>query len=294
MLAEGLARAYTLDEAFAQCRALALGHYENFTVASWLLPRWARPHMYCLYAYCRGVDDLGDEAGGDRLALLAEWEAELHRCYQGQARHPVFVALQETVRRFDIPPEPFLRLIEANRMDQRLSRYPTYDDLLHYCQCSANPVGHLVLYLFGYRDEERQRLADATCTGLQLANFWQDVWRDWEKGRIYIPLEDMELFGYSEEALARRQGNNNFRRLMAFEVERARQLFAQGLALVEKVDGRLRLDVRLFSLGGLAILDAIEAIDYDVLHRRPVLSKPKKAWLAARGLLPLPISVKGM
>jgi len=155
-------------------------------------------------------------------------------------------------------------------------------------------VGHLVLYLFGYRDEERQRLADATCTALQLANFWQDVWRDWQMGRIYIPLEDMERFGYGEEALAQRQCNESFRRLMAFEVELARHLFAQGLGLIDRVDGRLRLDLKLFSLGGLAVLDAIEAISYDVLHRRPTLSKAKKAWLVARGLLPLPISVKGV
>lgn len=293
MLAEGLIRTYTPEEAFAYCRALALRHYENFTVASWLLPPWARPHLYTLYAYCRGVDDLGDEAAGDRLALLDEWEGELGRCYQGRARHPVFVALQETVRRFDIPPEPFLRLIEANRMDQGFTRYPTYGDLLHYCQHSANPVGHLVLYVFGYRDRERQRLAGATCTALQLANFWQDVWPDWKRGRIYIPQEDMERFGYREEALGQRQCNESFRRLMAFELQRARQLFAQGLALIDRVDGRLRLDLKLFSLGGLAILDAIEAIGYDVLHQRPTLSRAKKAWLVLRGLLPLPISVKG-
>jgi squalene synthase HpnC len=294
VIAQGLAKTYMPEEAFAYCRSLAHSHYENFTVVSWFLPRWARPHMYAIYAYCRGVDDLGDEAGGDRLAQLTEWEAELERCYQGRPSHPAFVALQETVRRFDIPPEPFLRLIEANRMDQRIQRHPTYEDLLHYCRHSANPVGNLVLYLFGYRDEERQRLADATCTALQLANFWQDVWRDWEEGRVYIPLEDMERFGYSEEELARREYNQAFRALMAFQVARARQLFAQGLKLVDKVDGRLRLDLRLFTLGGLAVLDAIEAQDYDVLHRRPALSRARKARLVARGLLPLPIRVRGV
>lgn len=280
------------DEAFAYCRRLALGHYENFTVVTWLLPRDLWPHMYAIYAYCRGVDDLGDEADGDRLSLLDEWEAELRRAYEGRATHPVFVALQETIRRFDIPPEPFLRLIEANRMDQRQSRYPTYADLLHYCEHSANPVGHLVLYLFGYRDEERRRLADATCTGLQLANFWQDVSVDLEKGRIYIPLEDMARFGYSEGELLSRTFNESFRRLMAFEVARARELFAIGLGLADRVAGRLRLDIKLFNLGGLAILDAIEAIDYDVLHQRPVLSRRRKAWLALRGLLPLPVRVR--
>ncbi|MFQ6019524.1 MAG: squalene synthase HpnC [Dehalococcoidia bacterium] len=295
MIAQGLAtKTYTPEEGFAYCRALALSHYENFTVASWFLPRWARPHMYAVYAYCRGVDDLGDEASGSRMAQLDQWEAELHRCYQGRPSHPAFVALQETIRRFDIPPEPFIKLVEANRMDQRIQRYPTYDDLLHYCRHSANPVGHLVLYLFGYRDEERQRLADATCTALQLANFWQDARRDWEKGRVYIPLEDMRRFGYSEEELARGEHNRAFRDLMAFQVARARQLFAQGLPLIDRVDGRLRLDLRLFSLGGLAILDAIEAGDYDMLHRRPALSRAKKAWLVARGLLPPPIRVRGL
>ncbi|HXG42492.1 MAG TPA: squalene synthase HpnC [Dehalococcoidia bacterium] len=283
-----------LDEAFAYCRRVALGHYENFTVASWLLPRHLRPHMYVIYAYCRGVDDLGDEAAGDRLALLDEWEAELRRAYRGQARHPVFVALAHTVRQFEIPPEPFLKLIEANRMDQRQHRYPTYADLLHYCEHSANPVGHLVLYLFGYRDRERQRLSDSTCTGLQLANFWQDVSRDLDMGRIYIPLEDMAAFDYSEQDLLDRVYDDRFRRLMAFEVQRARRLFAEGLKLADMVAGRLRLDVKLFNLGGLAVLDAIEDIDYEVLRRRPTLSRARKALLALRGLLPIPVRVRGL
>jgi squalene synthase HpnC len=249
--------------------------------------------MYAVYAYCRGVDDLGDEAEGDRLALLDDWEGELRRCYDGSPRHPAFLALQETVRRFDLPQEPFLRLIEANRTDQRVSRYGTYGDLLAYCENSANPVGHLVLYLFGYRDEERQRLSDATCTALQLTNFWQDVRRDLDKGRIYIPLEEMERFGYSEGDLVEARCDNRFRDVMAVLVGRTRELFREGLRLIPKVRGRLRLDLRLFSLGGLAVLDAIEATDYDVLHQRPKLSRARKAWLALRGLLPLPVRVKG-
>ncbi len=272
--------------AFAYCRKVALRHYENFTVVSWLLPRRLRPHMYAVYAYCRGVDDLGDEAEGDRLALLDGWEEELWRAYEGRARHPVFVALQETIAQFGIPPEPFLKLIEANRMDQRRHRYETYQELLHYCDHSANPVGHLVLYLFGYRDEERRRLADATCTGLQLANFWQDVSVDLRKGRIYIPQEDMRAFGYSEEELLAGVCDDRFRRLMAMEVERARQLLREGMKLAAMVRGRLRLDVKLFNLGGLAILDAIEAIGYDVLHHRPTLSRAQKAMLAVRALMP--------
>lgn len=294
MIAEGATASSSLAGAYDHCRQLATSHYENFTVASWLLPRELRAHMYAVYAYCRGVDDLGDEAEGDRLALLYGWESELRRCYEGAPSSPAFVALQDTIRRFDIPPEPFLRLIEANRMDQRVSRYPTYGDLLGYCENSANPVGHLVLYLFGYRDEERQRLSDYTCTALQLTNFWQDVRRDLDKGRIYIPLEDMERFGYSEADLLSGRSDRRFRDLMAFEVARARELFRQGLALIPKVRGRLRLDLRLFSLGGLAVLDAIERIDYDVLHQRPKLSKARKAWLAIRGVLPLPVRVRGV
>ncbi len=293
MIAEGPARPYSLAEAFAYCRRLTTSHYENFTVASWLLPRALRPHLYTVYTYCRTVDDIGDEAEGDRLALLEDWEGQLRRCYDGSTRHPAFVALRETVRRFDVPLAPFLRLIEANRMDQRVNRYRTYDELLNYCQHSANPTGHIVLYLFGYRDEERQRLSDATCTALQLTNFWQDVQIDLDKGRIYIPLEEMERFGYGEADLLEGRFDGRFRDLMAFQVKRTRELFHRGLQLIPRVRGRARLDLRLFSLGGLAVLDAIEAIDYDVLHRRAKLSRARKAWLTVRGLMPLPLRVKG-
>lgn len=292
MIAEGPAKAYSLAKAYAYCQRLATSHYENFTVASWLLPHALRPHVHAVYAYCRSVDDLGDEAEGDRLALLDDWEAELRRCFDGDAQQPAFVALQETIRRFDIPPEPFLRLIEANRMDQRVNRYRTFTDLQAYCQNSANPVGHLVLYLFGYRDEERQRLSDSTCTALQLTNFWQDVRRDLGKGRIYIPLEEMERFHYSEEDLLAARFDGRLRDLMAFQVRRTRELFRSGLELIPRVRGRLRLDLRLFSLGGLAVLDAIEDIGYDVLNRSLKLSRARKALLALRGLLPLPISVR--
>ncbi|MCS7207926.1 MAG: squalene synthase HpnC [Dehalococcoidia bacterium] len=275
----------SLDEAYALCVCLARTHYENFTVGSWLLPRDKLRHVCAIYAFCRTVDDLGDEAQGDRLALLDEWEADLRRCYTDTPRHPYLKALQATIRTFDIPLTPFLKLIEANRLDQRHTRWPTYQDLLFYCDHSANPVGHLFLYLFGYRDAERQRLADATCTALQLTNFWQDVRRDWDKGRIYIPLEDMARFGYTEGDLAQGVVNDAFRRLMAFEVERTRALFQQGLALVEKVEGLVRLDIKLFSLGGLAVLDAIERQGYDTLTRRPVVSKPRKVWLLLKTLV---------
>lgn len=272
----------SLEEAYALCIRLARTHYENFTVGSWLLPKEKLRHVCAIYAFCRTVDDLGDEAQGDRLALLDAWEEDLRRCYGGTPRHPYLKALQATIQAFDIPITPFLKLIEANRLDQRHSRWPTFQDLLFYCDHSANPVGHLFLYLCGYRDAERQRLADATCTALQLTNFWQDVRRDWEKGRIYIPEEDMAHFGYTEGELARGIVNDAFRRLMAFEVERARALFRQGLPLVDKVEGIVRLDIKLFTLGGMAVLDAIERQGYDTLTRRPSLSKARKMWLLAK------------
>ena len=216
-----------------------------------------------------------------RLALLDWWEGELRRCYSGTPTHPVMVALQRTISDFDIPAQPFLKLIEANRMDQRADRYSTYSQLLKYCDHSANPVGHLFLYIFGYRDEERQRLADATCTALQLSNFWQDVARDYSQGRVYLPEEDMQRFGYSEEELASGLASQRFRRLLAFQVDRARALFREGAPLVETLAGAVKLDVALFTRGGVAILDAIEGRNYDVLSARPALSRTRKAALFA-------------
>lgn len=287
MLAEKTAPATTLAEAYAHCRRIALGHYENFPVVSWLLPRELRDPMYAVYAYCRGVDDLGDEAEGDRLSLLDQWEAELRRCYDGSPSDPRFVALADTIRRFDITPEPFVRLIEANRRDQRQARYQTFDELLGYCSYSANPVGRLVLHVFGYRDEERAALSDATCTALQLTNFWQDVARDLAMGRVYIPQQDMADFGVSEADLAAELATPALRELMRFEVQRTREYFRRGLPLIGSVRGRLRVDLRLFTLGGLSILDAIERQRYDVLSHRPTVSKPRKLWLGLRALAPV-------
>ena len=274
-----------LAPAYRECIALARSHYENFTVAGRFLPKRLLPHVAAIYAYCRGVDDLGDEAAGDRLALLDAWEADLEQAYAGTPTAPHLQALQHTIRAFAIPPEPFRKLITANRMDQTQSRYATFADVLHYCEHSANPVGFLYLLLFGYDDEERRRLSDATCTALQLANFWQDVRRDWDKGRVYLPQEDMERFGYTEEQLAEGVCNQAFRDLMAWEVERAQGLFEQGLPLVEMLEGTARLHVKLFSLGGMRVLDAIRAQDYDVLSKRPVVSGRRKAWLLAKTYL---------
>ena len=274
-----------LAPAYRECIALARSHYENFTVAGRFLPKRLLPHVAAIYAYCRGVDDLGDEAAGDRLALLDAWEADLDQCYAGTPTAPHLQALQHTIRAFAIPPEPFRKLITANRMDQTQSRYATFDDVLHYCEHSANPVGFLYLLLFGYDDEQRRQLSDATCTALQLANFWQDVRRDWDKGRVYLPQEDMERFGYTEKELAEGVCNQAFRDLMAWEVERAQGLFEQGLPLVETLEGTARLHVKLFSLGGMRVLDAIRAQDYDVLSKRPVVSGRRKAWLLAKTYL---------
>jgi squalene synthase HpnC len=280
-LLKGAAARCTVEEAYALCKDLAETHYENFSVGSWLLPRDTRKHFYAVYAFCRFVDDLGDEFEGDRMQALDFWEEEVERCYHGSPVHPYTIALQETIAAFDIPREPFARLIAANRMDQNDTRYATYQDLDYYCRHSANPVGHLVLYVCGYGDEERQRLSDFTCTALQLANFWQDVARDYAMGRVYIPVEDMERFGYSEEELARGSVTDAFRALMAYEVERARDLFDRGMGLVDTLGGRIKLDVALFSLGGMKVLDAIERQRFDVLSSRPKVSRAAKMRLMA-------------
>lgn len=280
-------RAPSLAEGRDYCRRLARGHYENFSVATWFLPQRLRQHFFNLYAYCRISDDLGDEAGSAAAALqlLDAWEGELEECYQGCPRHPVFVALAETVRAFDIPKQTFADLLTAFRQDQSVARYATFKDLLGYCHYSANPVGHLVLYVCGYRDAERQALSDFTCTALQLANFWQDVSQDFAKGRIYLPLEDMARYEVCEDDIALTRNRPAFREMMRFEVDRARQWFAKGLPLAEKVDAELAVDIELFSRGGQEILNAIERQDYAVLGRRPVISKSRKLLLVARAAL---------
>jgi squalene synthase HpnC len=277
-------RAASLSEAQAYCAKLASSHYENFSVATWFLPQRLRQDFYNVYAYCRISDDLGDEVGDPQqsLELLDQWESELNACYAGSPKHPVFVALAETVRKFDIPKQEFSDLLTAFRQDQMVTRFPTFDDVLAYCRHSANPVGHLVLYLCGYRDAGRQRLSDFTCTALQLANFWQDVAVDHGKGRIYIPLEDMTRYGVSESDLASRRFSPQFKELMRFEVQRAREWFEQGLPLTKQVDRSLALDLELFSRGGQEILNAIERQGFDVLKSRPVISKPRKLWLVLR------------
>jgi squalene synthase HpnC len=280
-------QAPSLAAAQGYCRRLARSHYENFSLASWFLPQRLRQHFFNVYAYCRISDDLGDEVGSQAasLQLLDQWESQLHACYAGSPRHPVFVALAETVRKFEIPQQTFADLLTAFRQDQRVSRYETFGDLLGYCRYSANPVGHLVLYLCGYRDAERQALSDCTCTALQLANFWQDVSIDYAKGRIYLPLEDLRCFQVSEEDIAAQRNTAQFCDLMRFEVDRARDWLERGLPLIEKVDRELAIDVELFSRGGQEILNAIEAQGCNVLGRRPAISKARKLALLARAAL---------
>jgi len=281
------ATAPSLEEARAYCERLAKSHYENFSVATWFLPRRLRQHFYNVYAYCRISDDLGDEVGDPQqsLELLDQWETELNACYAGAPRHPVFVALAETVKTCGIPKHEFSDLLIAFRQDQTVTRFETFDDILAYCHYSANPVGHLVLYLCGYSDVERQQLADCTCTALQLANFWQDVFVDYGKGRIYLPLEDLRRFGVTGEDIAQRRATPQFLAMMKFEVERARDWFARGLPLVKMVNRELAIDLELFSRGGQEILDAIEHQGFDVLKARPEISKSRKLMLVLRAAM---------
>jgi squalene synthase HpnC len=291
---DGPAPLVTPAEANVYCARLARTHYENFSVATLLLPRRLLRHFHSVYAYCRWADDLGDETGGGlrTLRLLRWWREELLRCYNGHARHPVMIALRATIRRFDIPPRPFLDLLFAFEQDQLVKRYQTYDQLLGYCRNSANPVGHLVLYLCEAYDEKTAALSDNICTALQLANFWQDVNRDLDIGRVYLPEEDRKRFGYGDDDLHERCFTPAFAELLRFEVDRARDLFYRGIPLLEHVPADVRADIELFIKGGLAILRKIERSGYNVWYRRPKLSKWQKAalltgalWGRARGVV---------
>jgi squalene synthase HpnC len=275
---EALDRTWSLTAAREYTRWLANAHYENFHVVSFLLPKRLHQDFYNVYAYCRWADDLGDEIGNtaESLRLLKWWRRELDGLYQGRATHPVFVALLPTIHQYGIPRQPFADLIDAFVQDQTVTRYRNWDELFGYCRCSANPVGRLVLYLCGYSDESRQRLSDATCTALQLANFWQDVTVDLQKDRLYIPLEIMERHGYPASDLFAHRFTPAFRETMREIVDRARELFVQGLPLIGMVERRLALDLDLFSRGGMRVLDKIAQRDYDVLSARPAIGKAER------------------
>lgn len=271
----------SLAQAQGYCSRLARTHYENFSVATLLLPRRLIPHFHNIYAYCRWADDLGDETGGGQRALdlLRWWREELMRSYDGNARHPVMIALAHTIQRYHIPPTPFLELLLAFEQDQVVKRYETYDQVLGYCRYSANPVGHLVLYLCECHRPRTASLSDAICTALQLANFWQDVARDLDIGRVYLPAEDRRRFGYTDAELEGRRFTPAFAELMRFEVERTRGLFAEGMPLVPLVPREVQGDIELFARGGLGILQKITEAGYDVWRARPVLKKWDKVGL---------------
>ncbi len=272
----------SLAEAEAYTRSLARGHYENFPIASRLLPRRLHQHFFNVYAFCRWADDLGDEIGDQEESrrLLAWWREELARCYRGDAEHPVFVALQPTIERFGIPETPFADLISAFLQDQEVTEYETFDQLRDYCRRSADPVGRIVLALCERVTEQNVAWSDSICTGLQLANMWQDVARDFDIGRVYLPAEDRERYGYTREMLRQRETTPGFLGLMEFEVNRARQYLLDGLPLVDVMPGRLKLDIELFAQGGLLILREIERIEYRVWERRPVVTKRALAGVA--------------
>ena len=281
---------FSPQEAFAYCGNLVRGHYENFPVGSRLAPRRLRPHVHAVYAFARVADDFADEGpdGVGRLERLDDWERRLDGCLSGDADHPVFVALAETIRRFDLPDRLLRDLLDAFRQDCRVRRYDRFDGLLAYCRLSANPVGRLVLHLYGHRDERMLAPSDAICSGLQLANFWQDVAVDLRKDRIYLPAEDRARHGVSEEAVAEGRVDEGFRGLLGELVGRTRRLFEEGRPLLGRVGGGLGLELRVVWLGGMRILDKIEEAGYDVFRRRPVLGASERALLVGRALLGRP------
>lgn len=285
---EAMQRTWTLAEAEHYTRRVATGHYENFHVVSFLLPKHLHQDFYNVYSYCRWADDLADEIGDPQqsLRLLLWWRAELARMYQGEeAAHPVFVALLGTVKKYGIPRQLFDDLITAFIQDQTVTRYHDWAGVLRYCANSANPVGRLVLCLCGYTDPERQRLSDATCTGLQLANFWQDVTVDQLKDRVYLPLDLLARHHYTVEEMFAHQFDPRFREVMREAVEYARGFFLTGLPLVNMVNRRLSLDLLLFSRGGILVLDKIASQNYDVLSRRPKVSKGERVRLLVSSLV---------
>ena len=273
--AEALNDSCTKPQALEYTRWLATRHYENFHVVTFLLPKRLHQDFYNVYSFCRWADDLGDEIGdpAESLRLLAWWRAELEAMYSGRVSHPVFVALEDTVRQYGLPLQLFGDLISAFEQDQRVTRYANWDELFGYCRYSANPVGRLVLRLCGYADQERDRMSDATCTALQLANFWQDVTVDFEKDRVYLPLDLLARHGYTVEDLGARKFNPAFQAVMREALEVARRLFVEGLPLAKTVDRRLGFDLELFSRGGMRVLDKIEQQNYNVLAQRPTVSK---------------------
>lgn len=287
---EPLSRSWTLDESYAYCRRIALGHYENFPVGSVLMPKALQPAIHALYAFMRTADDFSDEnrKPGDnqeRLAQVQAWDGMLSDCEKGKSEHPVFIAVGDTLKRQQLPAVWLHDLLKAFAMDCTKRSYATFDDVVSYCRYSANPVGRLILTLSGYRDEERYALSDAICTGLQLANHWQDVAVDLKKDRTYLPQEDLTRFGVDLRAEAQAPVSDGFRRLMDFEVDRAQTFFDRGSALPKQVSGRLRLELRLTWRGGARVLEKIRENQFDVFRHRPVVTTFDWVRIALRSLI---------
>ncbi|MFQ3582712.1 MAG: squalene synthase HpnC [Chloracidobacterium sp.] len=281
------ASALSPADAYAHCRRVALGHYENFPVGSLVLPASVRPHVYAVYAFARAADDFADEGtltAEQRLASLADWRRQLVACPSGNATHPVFVALGHTIRQHALPMELFHDLLDAFELDVRRARHATFDDLLDYSRRSANPVGRLILLLFGHRDPDWHRMADAICTALQLTNFWQDILVDLQKDRIYLPLTEMAAHGYGETDLLAHRYTPAFVALMDSLAQRTAALFEQGRPLCALAPGRLGVELRLIWLGGTTILRALRQMAFNVFERRPTLSLRDKARMAAGAL----------
>ncbi len=281
-----------VEEAFTYCRQMAESHYENFPVGSLLIPKPLRKHVYSIYAFARTADDFADEGyetgeltEAERLAALNDWQQKLERCFVGEADHPVFIALGATVKELNLPIKLLSDLLSAFKQDVVKRRYASFDEVLDYCTGSANPVGRLILLLFGYRDERLHRLSDHICTALQLANFWQDVSVDIRKDRIYLPQDEMEKFGVTVDDLREARFSSQFAELMKFQVERTWELFHQGRELPELVHGRLKYELRLTWFGGTNILKQIEGLGYNTLNQRPTNSTGDKLRLLARTLM---------
>jgi hydroxysqualene synthase len=285
---EAVQQKCSLDDAFAYCAAITNAHYENFPVASFFLPAEKRPYIQAIYAFSRLADDMADEANrpdDERLTALNAWEFQLQECYEGRAEHPVFIALYETVRKNSIPIESLKNLIAAFKQDVTQNRYETFEQLLDYCSRSANPVGRLMLMIFGYREEEVFKLSDKICTALQLANFWQDIAVDLRKDRLYLPADEMRSFGYSTIDWKKEICDDSFRKLLKFQVERTREMFYEGAPLVNLLDRDLELEIKLIWLGGMTILRQIEKVKYNVFRQRPVLSMPQKLLVLFKGFV---------
>jgi len=276
-------RDWSLDESYKYCERLARSHYENFPVGSILIKKPLRRYFYAIYAFARTADDFADEGYGtdawsepERLGWIARWNEQLKDAYRGRALHPVFIALADTAERFDLPVTLFEDLLSAFSQDVTVRRYKTFDDVVDYCRRSANPIGRLILLLFGERSAECLAQSDDICTGLQLANHWQDVRIDLDKDRVYLPEEDLFRFGLSVESIRQEGASEKFKRLMSFEVTRARSLFLKGKPLCTRMTGRLGMELRVVWLGGVTILNRIEHNDYDVFNRRPSIGSSDK------------------